>query len=448
MKTKILCLSVLVLVVGLTTCTKTPLPDRPNIILIISDDQGWTDYSFMGHEYIETPRIDQLAAEGLTFTRGYSVAPLCRPSLASIATGLYPHQHRVVGNDPVFDFGNAQRYGDAWMKIRADANKTIVDGFVQLPTLADILGETGYISLQTGKWWEGDPSRSGFTRGMTHGDPARGGRHGDEGLRIGREGMDEIYNFIEDAHGQEKLFFVWYAPFLPHAPHTPPDSLREKYLPLAPTEAVANYWAMCELFDITCGQIMDYIEAEGLSENTLFVYVTDNGWIQDPDKPNRFDAMSKTSPYEMGIRTPMMFRWKGVITPEMDTENLVSSIDIATTILDICGIAPEAKMQGINILDKEALSGRDAIFAETYAHDFTSVDESLNFRIIVKLPWKLILPDVANRPYNPQFYPIEPDGRPQLYNLREDPFERVNLAAENPEVVAGLTREIENWWKK
>lgn len=95
-----------------------------------------------------------------------------------------------------------------------------------------------------------------------------------------------------------------------------------------------------------------------------------------------------------------------------------------------------------------ALSGRDAIFAEAYAHDFTTVEKSLNFRIIVKLPWKLILPDGKNRPYNPQFYPMEPDDQPQLYNLLEDPHERRNLAANNPEVVADLTREIQEWWNK
>lgn len=448
MKTKMLCLSVLIFAIGLTACTKSTEPAPPNIILIISDDQSWTDYSFLGHEHIQTPRIDQLAAEGLTFTRGYTAAPLCRPALASMATGLYPHQHKVFGNDPVFDFGNKTKYREEWLKARAGVNETVVAAFEQLPSLAEILGEAGYLSLQTGKWWEGDPTRSGFTRGMTHGDPADGGRHGDEGLRIGREGMNEIYDFIGEAREQEKPFFVWYAPFLPHAPHTPPDSLRNKYLPLAGSEAVANYWAMCDLFDITCGQLMDYIEGEGLSENTLFVYVTDNGWIQDPDKPNRFDAMSKTTPYEMGIRTPMMFRWKGVISPEMDQENLVSSIDIATTIMDICGIEPEPEMQGINVLDKKALSGRDAIFAEAYAHDFTTVEKSLNFRIIVKLPWKLILPDEKNKPYNPQFYPIEPDNQPQLYNLLEDPHERRNLAANNPEVVADLTREIKEWWNK
>jgi arylsulfatase A-like enzyme len=448
MKTKIVCFCVLLLIFGLTACSRTVLSDRPNIVLIISDDQGWPDYSFMGHDHIETPSIDRLAAEGLTFTRGYTTAPLCRPALASMVTGLFPHQHKVIGNDPVFDAGEKPRWREEWLELRARTNEPVVAAFEQLPTLADILGEAGYVSLQTGKWWEGNPSRGGFNEGMTHGDPERGGRHGDEGLRIGREGLDEIFDFIADARSAGKPFFVWYAPFMPHAPHTPPDSLRDKYLPAAPSEAVASYWAMCEWFDITCGQLVDHIQAEGLSEHTLFVYVTDNGWIQDPGQPNMFDAMSKTSPYEMGIRTPMMFRWKGVIQPEMDEKNVVSSIDIATTILGICGIERRPGMQGINVLDREALTVRDAIFAEAYDHDFSSISESLNFRIIVKLPWKLILPDPVNRPQNPQFYPFEPDGNPQLYNLIEDPNETVNLADRHPGVVAGLTAEIEDWWEK
>jgi uncharacterized sulfatase len=448
MKTFIQIFASLAFVAALASCSRTAVPEFPNIVLIISDDQGWTDYSFMGHAHIETPRIDLLAAEGLTFTRAYTTAPLCRPALASIATGLYPHQHRVVGNDPVFDEGSKQKYSDEWLMMRAEINDKVVAGFKKLPTLADLLGEAGYVSLQTGKWWEGNPSSGGFSRGMTHGDPARGGRHGDAGLKIGREGMDEIFTFIEEARSAEKPFFIWYAPFLPHAPHTPPDSLRDKYLPVAPGEAVARYWAMCEWFDLTCGQLVETIEAAGLGENTLFVYVTDNGWIQDPEKPNRFAAMSKRTPYEMGIRTPMIFRWKGKIEPEMDEKNLVSSIDIATTILDICGIQPEPDMQGINVLDKKALSGRDAIFAETYAHDFTGVDESLHFRVMVELPWKLILPDPRNRLYDPQFYPADPEGRPQLYNLLDDPHERVNLAAEHPDIVTAMALEIERWWKQ
>jgi uncharacterized sulfatase len=161
-----------------------------------------------------------------------------------------------------------------------------------------------------------------------------------------------------------------------------------------------------------------------------------------------FDAMSKTTPYEMGIRTPVMFRWKGVIEPEMDEENVVSSIDIATTILDVCGGAPTPEMQGINVLDKEALNERKAIFAESYNHDYSSPEKSLNFRIIVKLPWKLILADPENRPNNPGFYPYAPDGKPQLYNLLEDPHEKVNLAEQHPGIVEGMTEEIKAWWEQ
>src|SRR3546814_15046199 len=104
---------------------------------------------------------------------------------------------------------------------------------------------------------------------MTHGDPARGGRQGDEGLKIGREGLKPVFDFIDDATTQDKPFFLWYAPFLPHAPHTPPDSLLQKYIDKAPSEAVARYWAMCEWFDQTIGELLQQLENKGLSENTL-----------------------------------------------------------------------------------------------------------------------------------------------------------------------------------
>ena len=440
---------VIALAVALSSCTETTEPAQPNIVLLISDDQSWPDYSFMGHEHIQTPSLDRLAAEGLTFTWGYTAAPLCRPALASMATGLYPHQHGVIGNDPEWGPDNGQLSGEERTAYRTEHNAPYIEAFKQLPTIMDILGEAGYRSLQTGKWWEGDPlANGGFDRAMTHGDPARGGRHGDEGLKIGRQGLAEIFDFIDDARSEEKPFFIWYAPFMPHTPHTPPDSLRDKYLPHAPSEAVANYWAMCEWFDITCGQLMNHIDELGLGENTLFVYVTDNGWIQDPDRPNSFAPGSKRTPYEMGIRTPMMFRWTGRIEPQMDESTAVSSVDIATTVLAACGLEPTAEMQGINVLDREALGGRDAIFAEAYAHDFSSIKKSLNYRVIVKPPWKLILADPVNSPPNPQFYPFEPDGKPQLYNLHDDPYEKKNLAEENPERILELTREIETWWKK
>jgi arylsulfatase A-like enzyme len=273
---------------------------------------------------------------------------------------------------------------------------------------------------------------------MTHGDPTREGRHGDEGLKIGREGMDEIFDFIEDAQVDNKPFFIWYAPLLPHAPHTPPDTLLAKYLPLTPCENIARYWAMCEWFDHTCGQLMKYIDQKELSNETLVVYITDNGWIQNPDRQNWFAPRSKQTPYEMGVRTPIIFRWKGMIEPEMDSSSVISSTDIAPTILEICDIEPYTDLNGINILDRRARENHEKVFTETYAHDFDNVKASLYYRSIIKLPWKLILPDTLNRT----------DCQPELYDLSDDPHEQFNLAPENPEKVSLLRTEIEQWWNE
>ena len=146
---------------------------QPNIVLIISDDQSWTDYGFMGHEIIQTPHLDKLAAESATFTRGYVPTALCRPSLMTLVTGLYASQHGVTGNDP---------------KLRTpQLRSALIAKIDQHPTLPKLLGERTYLSHQSGKWWEGHYSRGGFTHGMTRGFPQKGGRHGDDGLKIGRE---------------------------------------------------------------------------------------------------------------------------------------------------------------------------------------------------------------------------------------------------------------------
>ena len=240
----------------------------PNVVLIIGDDQGWTDYGFMGHPHIQTPRLDKLAAEGVAFTRGYSAAPLCRPALASMLTGLYPHQHGITGNDPTLQTQD-QRYSQPWLAQRSRVNQTLISNMVTHPTLPRLLGQKGYLSLQTGKWWEGHWKEGGFTHGMTHGAWDRGGRHGDEGLKIGREGLQPIWEFLDEAQRAGQPFFLWYAPFLPHSPHTPPRRLEEKYLGQAPTPQVARYWAMCEWFDETCGQLLERLEQKGMTGNTL-----------------------------------------------------------------------------------------------------------------------------------------------------------------------------------
>src|SRR4051794_19412401 len=148
----------------------TALAAPPNVVLIVSDDQGWGDYSFMGHPYIRTPRIDRLAAQSLTFRRGYVPSSLCSPSLASILTGLYPHQHRVTSNDPPLPASKPARQANQDPAYR-EMRQEMIANFERVPTLPRLLGEQGYASFQSGKWWGGNYHRAGFTEGMTHGDP-------------------------------------------------------------------------------------------------------------------------------------------------------------------------------------------------------------------------------------------------------------------------------------
>lgn len=114
--------------------------DAPNVVLIISDDQAWGDFGFMGHAHIRTPHLDQLAEQSAVFARGYVPSSLCRPSLATMITGLYPHQHGITGNDPP----------------RGVQRDRMLKHIAAVETLPKLLAERGYRSLQTGKWWEGN----------------------------------------------------------------------------------------------------------------------------------------------------------------------------------------------------------------------------------------------------------------------------------------------------
>ena len=393
----------------------------PNVVMIISDDQAWTDFGSMGHPVIKTPHLDRLAAESATFPRGYVPDSLCRPSLATMISGLYPHQHEISGNDPP----------------KGTDRRKMLKHIHRIPSLPRLLAKKGYVSHQSGKWWEGDPvADGGFTAGMTHGDPSRGGRHGDLGLKIGRQGMQPIFNFIEKAG--DKPFFLWYAPFMPHSPHTPPKRLLDKYTAPGKSLHVAKYQAMCEWFDETCGELLDYLDDKHLSENTLVVFVTDNGWIQSEDSP-RYAPKSKRTQYDAGLRTPIMLRWPERIKPKRYEDTLVSSIDLAPTILAAAGLKPTPEMTGINLLeviDNGGRTDRQAIFGEIFEHDVANIDEpaeSLLYRWGISGDWKLILPN-------------KPGAAAELYQLKEDPHETKNVAKEHPEVVERLRKQIDQWW--
>jgi uncharacterized sulfatase len=404
----------------------------PNIVLIISDDHAWTDYSFMGHPHIRTPNIDRLAAEGLTFTRGYVPSSLCCPSLASIITGLFPHQHLITSNDPPMPPGmKGRNFYDA---PQYKAGREVMNRQLEaVPTLPRLLTDAGYVSLQTGKWWQGNYKRGGFTHGMTRGD-----RHGDAGVEIGRKTMQPIYDFIATARRDKHPFFVWYAPMMPHQAHNPPKRFLKRYEKTAPSPHVARYWGMVEWFDDTVGQLLKHLDDEGLAENTIVVYVTDNGWITNP-KTGSYAANSKQSPYDGGLRTPIIIRWPQRVKPHQ-SEALASSIDIMPTLLAAADLKPTPQMQGINLLDDKALAYRKAIFGECFLHESKNLDDpaaSLRWRWMINDHFKLIVPHVAN----------EPQGKIELYDLASDPHEEHNIANDHPAEVDSLRKRLDKWWQ-
>lgn len=408
---------------------------KPNIVLIVSDDQGWTDYGFMGHPYIRTPRLDKLAEQSLVFHRGYSVTSVCCPSLASILTGQSPHRTQICNNDPPKRGKTAKELADD--AEYAEARRRMVAKMEKLPTVPRSLAEQGYVSFQTGKWWQGTFATGGFTAGMSHGDTARGARHGDAGLDIGRKTMQPMFDFMDAAVKDKKPFFVWYAPMLPHQPHNPPPKYLNNYKDKAESEFERKYAGNVEWFDDTCGQLLGHLDKTKLANNTIVVYVTDNGWIQDP-KANKF-VRSKLSPYDAGHRTPIMIRWPGKVKPAK-SEALASSLDIAPTLLAAVGIKADAAVEGLNLLDADALKARTAIFGEDYGHDAVDIDKpasSLRFRWVIEGEWKLIVPNRA----------VEPKAEVELYHITADPAEKTNLAKSEEHRVAALAKVMDARWK-
>jgi uncharacterized sulfatase len=388
--------------------------------MIVADDQGWTDFGYMGHRVIHTPYLDQLAAESAVFPNGYVPTSLCRASLATLLTGQFAHQHKICCNDPP-----------------DGVDRSLMHPFIkQSPALPRLLGQqANYRSFQTGKYWEGHFSNAGFTEGMT-----TKGRHGDDGLVIGRTTMQPIFDFI--SKNSDQPFFVWYAPMLPHEPHDPPARLLEKYAAPDRNLKLAKYYAMCEWFDETCGELLSWLDSHHLRDNTLVVFVVDNGWIQETGDVRttrgNFAPKSKLSPYDGGLRTPILLRWPGHTQPGR-YDDLASTIDIVPTILAATGVQKPQQLPGLSLFPvatgKSHLS-RDAVFGEIFVHTAVDLDSpalNLTHRWVRAGDWKLISFE-------------ETPKRVELYNVKSDPFEERDLSRENSERVDALKKRIDAWW--
>jgi uncharacterized sulfatase len=339
--------------------------------------------------------------------------PVCSPTLACLLTGKMPGKNGITGNDLSGERskpGQRQALAD-----RLHANSLM---------LPKALTEAGYLTFQTGKLWNGTFKDFGFTHGMTN----TAGRHGDAGLDIGRKGMQPIYDFIETAKSENKPFFIWHAPFLPHTPHNPSPKRLAKYKGKGPTPAAEKYFAMVDWLDETTGELDQYLEKNGLKENTVILYLADNGW----DAARGYKAnRAKLSPYEIGIRTPMFVRWTEKLKPTRDNSTLAHVIDFAPTILDITGAKKPDDLPGLNLTNREAMMTRKNVFIEAHTHDIADLNDPAKSRIadvVIDGWWKLIVPGAAkpDRPFS---------GIPDttvLYDLKNDPLEKRDLASENP----------------
>jgi len=399
----------------------------PNIIFIIADDIGWSDYGFNHHPFISTPNIDELAHTGVVFNNAYAPNSICRPSLASIITGLYPAQHGITANTRVINV----RRGEYDIGLPPYAKR-----MDELYTIPRALSKLGYRSLQAGKWWEEGYTNGGFDEGDKK--PQGLFRHVTRMNVIGREGLQPIFDFIDN--NKEKPFFIWYAPQMPHTPHNPPSAFLNNYLDKTTDINIAKYWGMVSWFDDTIGQIVAHLQTRGLRENTIIIYMSDNGVSLQSDIENTGSNEGKDSPYEMGVRTPIIFNWPTHWQPTQ-RDALISNIDIFPTLMELLK-TPTGNLSGVSILstithgkspERNHASVNHVlenyVVGEGYVDQGKEVfDNPRKFRWIryQELPaqWKLIAHN--NR-------------KIELFNLTDDPNEQHNLA---DDISLSTTKEL------
>lgn len=442
----------------------------PNVVLIISDDQHYGDFGFMGNDQVRTPNLDQLASQSARYVNGYVPSSVCRPSLATILTGLYPHQHGIHYNHapPGNAAFNRMESREEYERVRSESFRLIRE----VDTLPRLLRDHGgYRCLQTGKFWEGHYRNGGFTHGMTTFTPVPGqtfggnrrlasGKlaahgNGDWGLKIGRETMQPIYDFIDES--EDTPFFVWYAPYLPHQPHDSPQEYYDLYRNSGVPEYRLPYYAAISQFDDTVGDLVGFVEKRGLADDTIFVFVVDNGWAPSrtraKSRPEEFEhtKQSKRAPFDDGLRTPILMRWDRHTAADTHRE-LVSSIDLMPTLLAAAGLTDHDKsLPGMNLLPsatgKARLQPDRAIFGEIYPGDATSPDHpavDIAYRWVRRGEWKLITTHSHNGKAPWGNYLV----RDALFNVVEDPQESKNRIDDTRYLTKQqvLRRLLYRWW--
>ena len=449
-------ISLLLFLTILNSCNKES-SEKPNIVLIVADDLGWSDLSFMGSKYYETPNIDKLSESGLTFYNGYASAANCAPSRATMLSGKYQNTHGIFSvANPLFGYGS-DRGSRKTRKIIPIETKSNLDlDFFVIP---EMLKEIGYTNGHFGKWHLGDigfhPEDSGFDVNVG------GNRHGGPGGyfapypypdltdvpngeyltdRIG----DEVVKFI--TANKENNFFAYVPFFSVHTPIQSKPAYQKKYVKKDSNEYHnrADYAGMIQSLDENVGKILDKIDSLNLSENTLIIFTSDNGGIRSISNQYPLRA-GKGSYYEGGIKVPLIFSWKGKIDAKTESYERISNIDFYPTIKKLVGYTRPIDLDGEDIspvlfgqkLKKRELYFHFPIYLEPYnVHKDNGTDPLFRTRpgtVIIKDNWKL--------------HHYYEDNNFELYDLEKDLSESTNLAEINIEKKNELLIDLNNWRK-
>jgi uncharacterized sulfatase len=401
----------------------TPLP--PNIVLIISDDQGYMDYGFMGSPRVRTPSLDRLAREGVVFTHGYSSANVCRAALATLLTGVEPLQLELWQRQALRGKGRAAVEGPPEAPFAAT-----------LETLPRLLAERGYTSFQAGKHWEGSYRDAGFDEGMVK-EQVRAA--GERSLKqLVRSGWDPVDEFV--TRNADRPFLVWFAPMLPHLPHDAPERFQRMY---ADVEGpAARYYASITWLDEAIGQLVERIRQLGLEDRTLFVFVADNGWdsSREPGANAQLGGpKGKLSIHDQGLRTPVILRWKGVIEPQPPRDELVSFGDVFATLVDYAGASQPPQRDGYSL--RMLVEDRGTPWPRTDLCGWlrrARAEPGVSEQRTSAFFWRDARFRYVQRPTSP--------GR--LFDLESDPRETRDVSDLHPDVVERANARIREWAKR
>ncbi|GAB5559969.1 MAG: sulfatase [Synoicihabitans sp.] len=420
--------------------------DRPNIVVFLADDLGWTGLRSFGSDFYETPRLDQLAAAGMKFTNAYAACTVCSPTRASILTGMYPARLKLTSFIPGQNRPFAKMNIPEWTKgLRQDYT-----------TLPEALRDAGYRTIHVGKWHLNfpdepvDPTQHGFDFSEDKPGGARGYYMSDEIMqRYGYASnfvTDHLANVAVDQITQpsEKPFFLYFAFHVPHTPIQGRADLVAAFEKKRDPAAIHHnpiYAAMVKSMDMAVGRVIDTLEAEGIADETIIIFTSDNGGLtQRYDRHDGFTEnlplrRGKGSAYEGGVRVPAIVTWPGVTPAGSVSPEPIMTTDIYPTLLEITkakgGPGHTNRMDGVSLTpvlhDPTASLDRDLFWH--FPHYHAGGDGP--YSAIRSGDWRLI-----------EFHET---GALELYHLAEDLSESRNLVKSQSTIAERLHQKLIKW---